>query len=83
MSSIDFGIQRTWFNGRLSSKLNMTDIFNKYKVLLSFREKQLIDNTLSHWPGMQKLSFTLSYSFGRSTYKAKQQNRNEEESRTM
>lgn len=83
MSSIDFGIQRIWFKGKLSSKLNVTDIFNKYKVLLSFREKQLINNTLSHWPGMQKLSFTLSYSFGRSTYKAKQQNRNEEESRTL
>jgi hypothetical protein len=83
LSYIDFGIQRSWFKGKLSSKLNVQDIFNKYRIELTFREKQIINNTLSHWPGMQKLSFTLSYSFGRSTYKAKQQNRNEEESRTL
>jgi outer membrane receptor protein involved in Fe transport len=83
LSNIDFGIQRSWFKGKLSSKLNVYDIFNKYRVMLTFREKQIIDNTLSHWPGMRKLGITLSYSFGRSTYKAKQQSRNEEESRTL
>lgn len=82
-SNIDIGLQRTWWKGKLNSKLSLHDIFNTYKVVYIFREKQIINNTLSHWPGMRRVALTLSYNFGRSTYKAKQQSRNEEESRAM
>lgn len=81
--NLDLGIQKNWLKGRLNSKLTVYDVFNNYKRILSFREKQLINNTLSHWVGMQRIALTLSVSFGRSTYKARQQSRNEEESRAL
>ncbi|WP_127131702.1 TonB dependent receptor [Pseudoflavitalea rhizosphaerae] len=82
-SNIDIGVQKSWCNGRVNTKLSVMDILNTYKVVFTFREKQIINNTLSHWPGMRRVAFTLSYNFGKSTYKAKQQNRSEEETRAM
>lgn len=82
-SNIDIGLQKNWWKGKLNSKLSVHDIFNSYKIVYIFREKQIINNTLSHWPGMRRLALTLSYNFGRSTYKAKQQTRSEEEGRAM
>jgi outer membrane receptor protein involved in Fe transport len=80
-STLDAGLQRSWLNGKLNSKLNFYDIFNGYRVRLIFREKSIINNEFQHWVGMQRLSVTVSYSFGKSTYKAKQNNKNEEENR--
>ncbi|MBO9631509.1 MAG: TonB-dependent receptor family protein [Chitinophagaceae bacterium] len=82
-SNIDIGLQRNWWKGKLNSKLSVHDIFNSYKIIYIFREKQLINNTLSHWPGMRRVALTLSYNFGASTFKAKQQSRSEEEGRAM
>ncbi|NML24093.1 TonB-dependent receptor [Pseudoflavitalea sp. G-6-1-2] len=78
---VNLGLQKTWFNGRLNSKLNFNDIFDGNMVTLTFRRKELIDNTLSHWNGNKKLVLTLSFNFGQSTYKAKQSRGNEEENR--
>ncbi|RXK86387.1 outer membrane beta-barrel protein [Filimonas effusa] len=81
ISNIDLGLQRTWLKGTLNTRLNYYDLFNMYRVKRGFREKSIINNRLSHWFGMQRLSITVSYSFGKSTYKTKQAKRNEEENR--
>ncbi|HEX2627629.1 MAG TPA: outer membrane beta-barrel protein [Chitinophagaceae bacterium] len=81
ISNIDLGLQKTWLKGKLNSKINYYDILNKYQTTLVFREKSIINNRLSHWFGTERVVITLSYNFGRSTYKAKQTGRNEEEAR--
>jgi hypothetical protein len=81
MSNIDLGLQKTWLQGKLNTKINYYDIFNSYKVGYIFREKSIIDNELGHWFGTQRVALTISYSFGKSTHKAKQNNKNEEENR--
>lgn len=78
---IDLALQRAWLKGKLNTRINYYDILNTYKVTRIFREKSIINNRLSHWFGMQRLAITLSYSFGKSTYKVKQTGRNEEETR--
>jgi outer membrane receptor protein involved in Fe transport len=81
LSYIDLGLQKTWLKGKLNTRLNYYDLLNSYKITRIFREKTIIDNRLTHWFGIQRMAITASYSFGRSTYKAKQVNRNEEENR--
>ena len=81
LSSLDLGLQRSWLKGKLNTKVNFYDLLNDYKITRIFRQKDIINNRLSHWFGMQRLGLTISYSFGRSTYKAKQTGRNEEEIR--
>ena len=81
ISNIDLSLQRTWLKGKLNTKINYYDLLNTYRVTRIFREKSIINNRLSHWLGVQRLAITLSYSFGASTYKAKQTGKNEEESR--
>lgn len=79
--NMDLGLQKTWFKGKVNSKLNFYDVFNTYEVHYIFREKKIINNELKHWFGMQKLALTLSYSFGKSTHSSRQLNKNEEENR--
>lgn len=79
--NIDLGLQRTWLKGTLNSRINVYDVFNTYAVRYIFREKSIINNEFVHWFGTQRLSLTLSYSFGKSTHKADQTNKNEEENR--
>jgi hypothetical protein len=81
ISNIDLSLQRTWLKGKLNTKINYYDLLNTYRVTRIFREKSIINNRLSHWLGLQKMAITLSYSFGTSTYKAKQTGKNEEENR--
>lgn len=81
ISNIDVALQRTWLKGKLNTRINYYDVLNTYRVTRIFREKSIINNRLSHWFGVQRLAITLSYSFGTSTYKAKQAGKNEEESR--
>ncbi|UCJ06016.1 TonB-dependent receptor [Chitinophaga pendula] len=81
IGNVDVGLQRSWLKGQLNTKINYYDIFDTYKVRYIFRERQIIDNTLNHWFGNRRLAVTLSYNFGKSTYKAKQAVRNEEEGR--
>lgn len=79
---IDLGLQKTWLNGRLNTRLNYYDIFDQFEVQYIFREKQLINNELAHWFGTSRVAATIIFSFGKSTYKTKQSNRVEEEGRT-
>lgn len=81
LSNVDVGLQRMWLKGRLNARINYYDIFNGTTFSLIFREKQIINNQLSHWHGQQRLVISLNYSMGKSTYKAKQVNKNEEENR--
>lgn len=81
ISNIDLALQRTWLKGKLNARINYYDLLNTYSVTRTFREKSIINNRLRHWIGMQRLAITLSYSFGTSTYKAKQTGKNEEETR--
>ncbi len=81
ISNINLGLQRTWLKGRLNTKINYYDLLNTYRITRIFREKDIINNRLSHWFGVRRVALTVSYNFGRSTYKAKQTGRNEEETR--
>ncbi len=79
--TIDMGLQKTWFNGKLNTRLNYYDIFNGFEIVYTFREKQIINNELRHWFATNRVAITLSYNFGKSTHKARQGNKNEEEGR--
>ncbi|WP_165759058.1 TonB-dependent receptor domain-containing protein [Niastella yeongjuensis] len=81
LSYIDLSLQRSWLKGRLNTKVNYNDILNTYRVQRIFREKSIIDNRFTHWFGIRRAILTVSYSFGRSTYKGRQINKNEEENR--
>jgi hypothetical protein len=50
-------------------------------VYFIFRQKSIINNELAHWFGMNRVVLSLSYSFGKSTHTARQNNKGEEESR--
>ncbi|MBA4852954.1 outer membrane beta-barrel protein [Emticicia sp. BO119] len=78
---IDLGLQKTWLKGKLNTKFTFYDITNTYYFRLVFREKSIINNEFSHWYGNQRLVFSLTYNFGKSGYKLRQNTRNEEESR--
>ncbi len=79
--NVDMGLQRTWLKGKLNTRINYYDMFNSTTFTIVFRQKQIINNQLSHWYGQQRVVLSLNYSFGKSTYKAKQVNKNEEENR--
>jgi hypothetical protein len=79
--NIDLGLQKAWLKGKLNSRLNFYDVFNTYKIRYIFREKSIINNQFEHWFGMRKVVFALGYSFGRSTHTARQNSKNEEETR--
>jgi hypothetical protein len=79
--TFDLGLQRSWFNSRLNSKLSVQDVFNKGQQRLIFREKKIIDNDFYHDNGTRRLVFSLTYNFGRSIYKAKEDRKSEEENR--
>jgi hypothetical protein len=74
-------LQKSWLKGKLQSGLNVYDMFDTYRVVFTFREKQIIDNQLHHWFGTRRVVASLSWRFGQSTYKADQRKRQEEESR--
>lgn len=81
VSNLDLGLQKSWLQNKLNTRINYYDLFNTYTVTRIFREKSIINNRLSHWPGVQRLVITVSYNWGRSTYKARQIRKAEEENR--
>lgn len=83
MYNVDLGLQKSWIQGKLNTKVNFYDMFDTWKVRYIFREKTIIDNQLNHWFGVQRITFTINYSFGKSTHKARQNNKNEEENRAL
>jgi len=78
---IDFGLQKAWLNNKLNTKLTLYDAFDNIKRRLIFREKSIINNDMYHYNAAQRLVFTLTYNFGTSTYKIKENKRNDEENR--
>lgn len=78
---IDFGVQKAWLKNKLNTKLTLYDAFDSVKRRLVFREKSIIDNDMYHYNGVQRLVFSLTYNFGSSTYKIKDNKRSDEENR--
>ncbi|WP_315818496.1 hypothetical protein [Paraflavitalea speifideaquila] len=56
-------------------------MLNTNIVRYVFREKQLINNRLSHRNWMQRVNLALSYTFGKARQKARQNRTTEEEGR--
>jgi hypothetical protein len=79
--NIDIGLQKAWLGGKLNTKINYYDIFRTMTTNRIFREKSIMNNRLFHYFGQQRGAASISYSFGRSNYKARQNNKNEEETR--
>ncbi|MFA6085538.1 TonB-dependent receptor domain-containing protein [Mucilaginibacter sp.] len=81
VGSVDIGLQKSWWQSRLNTKLNAYDIFYTHAVNRVFREKSIIDNQFSHRFATRRLVLTLGYNFGNSSYKTKQSRANEDEKR--
>jgi len=78
---IDFGVQKTWLKNRLNTKLTLYDAFDNIKRRLIFREKSIINNDFYHYFAAQRLVFSLTFNFGSSTYKARENKKSDEENR--
>ncbi len=78
---IDFGIQKAWFKNKLNTKLTLYDAFDNLKRRLIFREKSIINNNFYHYFAAQRLVLGITYNFGSSTYKSKENKRSDEENR--
>ncbi|QIL39715.1 TonB-dependent receptor [Pedobacter sp. HDW13] len=78
---VDFGLQKTWLKNKLNTKMTLYDAFDNIKRRLIFREKHIINNDMYHYNAARRLVFSLTYNFGSSTYKAKENKKNEDENR--
>ncbi|MDQ0641822.1 hypothetical protein QF042_005387 [Pedobacter sp. W3I1] len=78
---IDFGVQKAWLNNRVNTKLTLYDVFDNMKRRLIFREKSIINNDFYHYFGSQRLVFSLTFNFGTSTYKVRENKKSDEENR--
>ncbi|RDC54738.1 TonB-dependent receptor [Pedobacter chinensis] len=78
---IDFGLQKGWLKNQLNTKITLYDAFDNIKRRFIFREKSIINNDFYHYFASQRLVFSLTYNFGRSTYKAKENKKSDEENR--
>lgn len=78
---IDLGVQKTWLKNRINTKLTLYDAFDNIKRRLIFREKSIINNDFYHYFASQRLVFSLTFNFGSSTYKARENKKSDEENR--
>jgi hypothetical protein len=78
---VDFGLQKTWLKNRINTKLTLYDAFDNIKRRLIFREKSIINNDFYHYFASQRLVFSLTFNFGSSTYKARENKKSDEENR--
>ncbi len=79
--ALDIGLQKSWLQGKLNSKLNAYDLFNTNLARLVFREKSIINNQLAHRFWTQRVVFALTYNFGKAKPRARQARSTEEEGR--
>lgn len=79
--SADFGLQKAWLKNKLNTKLTLFDAFDNIKRRLIFREKSIINNDMYHYFGAQRLVFSITYNFGTSTFKIKDNKKSDEENR--
>lgn len=81
MGSIDVGLQKSWLNGKLNTKLNMYDLFYTHAISLVFREKAIINNQFTHRFATRRVVLTMIFNFGKANYLTKKGRINEEENR--
>lgn len=81
MGSVDVGLQRSWWQGKLNSKLTVYDLFYTNIQRVVFREKAVIDNQFSHRSATRCIVLTLAFNVGKATYKTKTTQTSEEENR--
>lgn len=81
MHNVDLNVQKTWLQGKLSAKLALLDVFNTYRQYLIFRRKDILNNELSHWWGIRKVQFSLTYTIGNTTFNTRKQTVSDEEDR--
>ncbi|MDB5131996.1 MAG: hypothetical protein JWR02_1745, partial [Mucilaginibacter sp.] len=79
--SLDLGLQKKWLSGRLTSRLNAYDLFYTQITDLTFREKSIIDNRLTHRSATRRVVLSLQYDLGKSAYKPKTGKTSDEEKR--
>ncbi|MNR23367.1 hypothetical protein D3C85_1403830 [compost metagenome] len=79
--SADLGLQKNWLSGKLSTKLNVYDIFYTHAIGLIFREKSIIDNQFTHRYATRRVVLTFGYNFGKGDYKNKTDRSSDEERR--
>lgn len=78
---IDFGLQKAWLKNKLNTRLTLYDAFDNIKRRLIFRDKTMFNNDFYHYFASQRLVFSLTYNFGSSTYKARENKKSDEENR--
>ncbi|WP_025143398.1 outer membrane beta-barrel protein [Pedobacter jeongneungensis] len=78
---VDLGLQKGWLKNKLNTKIVLYDAFNSSKRRLIFREKSILNNDFYHYFASNRLVFSLTYNFGRSTYRAKENKKSDEENR--
>ncbi len=78
---IDFGLQKAWLKNKINTKLTLYDAFDNIKRRLIFRDKTIFNNDFYHYFASQRLVFSLTYNFGSSTYKARENKKSDEENR--
>lgn len=79
--NLNFGIQKTMLNSNLVLKCNLEDVFNTGNQRIRSNSPEIIDTNFIQYYGARKVRFQLIYKFGKSTYKAKQSRRTDEENR--
>jgi len=80
--TVDFSVQKSWFDNKLNTKISYNNVFDSYEQRLEFRHKQIMDNRFTHWWDTQKFILSVSYNFGSSKYQTKENLKTEEENRT-
>lgn len=79
--TVDFSLQKSWFENTLNTKISYNNIFDSYDQRLEFRHKQIMDNRFTHWWDSSRLILSVGYSFGSSKYQTKEIQKTEEENR--
>lgn len=79
--SVDIGLQKSWWQGKLNTKLNAYDLFYSHAISRVFRERSVINNQFMHQFGTRRVVLTIGYAFGKASYKTRQGRTNEEEKR--
>lgn len=81
LGSVDIGLQKNWWQGKLNTRFNFYDLFNTFIRRLDFRQKSIINNRLSHRFYLKRAVVTIAYSFGKAKRNPKQNKTTEEEGR--
>lgn len=81
VGALDLGLQKSWLQGALSTKVNFYDLFNTYIPRLRFRREEIINNRFYHRVYVQRLVLSVNYNFGKAKTKSRQARTTDEEGR--